>query len=376
MTAAPKLDAISITEEPFNARPDNSPSNNHIAFSKAIAFCRDHTGGSLYIPDYRFEVAQPLVIPEFVNRYSGMSFWGTSRNAEIVAAADFPDNRGLFECNAAGPSFRGFTINTLDRNISAIVYGGICNANGFSQNRVSDMSFMAGYRSTIVCDGAWNLQVMDNEFLLAGNGNRAWAVEILWCGTNSLIRGNDTTGGQGVCIRKPPDKQQNEGTIIDDNVLCAAGGDGLLIEGGLEIYVINNVIDQIKEQGIRVPCSGKGMASLKVINNWIVGPQGAFTCEGNCIDLEFSSNTVENGDPVILDGDRGGVTRPIIERNKFRHPAHWDNISLAAFWTEGARSAFNYGEGRIYIGGGSDWLSVGDMFSLDSTWGHARRLGQ
>jgi hypothetical protein len=58
---------------------------------------------------------------------------------------------------------------------------------------------------------------------------------------------------------------QCEGTEVNGNKLMSTGGDCVLIEGGLDITVSSNVIDQTRACGIRVPSSGIGMSTLKVI---------------------------------------------------------------------------------------------------------------
>ncbi len=368
-----------ITDAPFNASPTNAPARNSQAIRAVIEFLRQRAGGSVYVPDERFEIDSPIVIPEFVNFFSGVSFWGKSRRAAIVAAAGFPqrDANGqptsIFRCEGAGCKFEGFALEGQNQPVRGLTFTQF--HDGFNQNSAQNMYFGGFGGSAIVGDGAWNLHVVNCGFLMPSD---AWCIEILWNGTNSLIAGNDMQGGQGIAIRKPQDRQQNEGTIIDDNQILSTQGCGVLIEGGLEIYVTNNVIDQIGTAGLRAPSRARGLAGLKVTGNWMVGgvDKPAAEFEGDCFDLLFVNNTVQNGCIVSFNGELGGgIHRPVINSNRFLGtvPHNWEQVLALQIF--GGRSSSNFGTGRIYVGDNCvDWLSVGDTFDAASHWGPARRV--
>jgi len=370
----------SITDEPFNARPDNTPAGNRQAIIEAIAYLRSRYGGSMFIPDERFEIDQPIIVPPFVNYYSGVHLFGMSRRATITAALGFPQfddgerEASLFRFEGSGCKVSGFTLDGQNQVVRGVTFS--CENDGFHQNSVRDMKLVSLNASNIVNEGAWNLQILDNEFLIH---LPVWAIECKYNGTNSILQGNDVNGGQGIFIGKPANRQQNEGTIINDNGILTPHGDGLVIEGGLEIYVTNNVIDQIGRRGLFVPSAGKGISGLKVTNNWIVGGtnQPAVEVEGDNEDMLFVGNTIENGCVTSFNGQvGGGIHRPVFRDNRFRGrvPHDWEQFLALAVY--GAKSAFNFGTGRIYIGGNCpDWNSVGDRFHTASNWGSAHRLG-
>lgn len=195
--------------------------------------------------------------------------------------------------------------------------------------------------------------------------DRNWASSCLTlfraddCGMGSAIR-NNTFNGAGIGAGGPailfqrvdevynptynrnfPTGQQAEGVTITGNTLICAGGDGIVVKGGLDFIIEQNMIGEVNGWGIVLDGRGaRAVVGTKINSNWIGGrwdgsngatlvAQGAIRllADADWSAVQFTritGNEIKGfaGCGISLEGATGigaGIDDTVITENNFLH---------------------------------------------------------
>lgn len=268
----------SVSVKDFGAVGDGV-ANDTAAFIAALA-----VGASrIYIPNGTYLIASTLSIPTNVVLY------GDGSGSIVKCSASMAQ---LFNCAAAGSQkFDNFSI---DGNSMAGTNG--ININNDFVN-ITRMGF-SGFSSAVYVTGsAQAFNVSEHCFFL----NNSFCVFINNDGRNSTIIGNHMQGGTGIWVRQVA--QQCEGLRIIGNIILpnvtasANSGHGILIECGLELLIMGNIIDNVDKSGIQLSATGaNAIAYCKIIGNWTGNDGGTASAEGllmygNVSNVDVTNNT-------------------------------------------------------------------------------------
>jgi hypothetical protein len=235
-------------------------------------FARLEPGATIVFDRGTYGIAEPVVIPPRIGESAGFRLTG-ARGARFVPLAPMPamfvlsgdqiDIAGLSFANAQGRAAAAFKIAGSGTNNLRVL---------FSNNLFSRFQW------AIDSAAADRIDTIENTAIACAAGFARFASN----GMNSTHFGNYVLGGRHGFLfthaagRAGPQHQQAEGVrILSNTLLCTApGAQAVALNGGLEIHLDNNIIDQTGANGVGVALEadrGRPVWGVKLGSNWVAG---------------------------------------------------------------------------------------------------------
>jgi hypothetical protein len=243
--------------------------------------------GTVQFPSGTYKITSTITVPPVSGVVSGIIFTATG-TATIRAAANLS---AVFSATGCQCVFKNLSIDVGSSSTTSGIKVSIPTSNASLSATIIGCS-ISGFQKGLELSGQ-NYNI-DRNFLL----NNTRSIHFTNDGRNSYISKNYILGGSiGVQFSKTT--QQCEGArIIDNTFLCTGqNGGSIIVDAGLEISVIGNIIDQNGSGTIGVYCNpslGNTVSRLKITSNWICGGLNSYPCffSGSTDNITLSSNTI------------------------------------------------------------------------------------
>lgn len=253
--------------------------------------------GTVQFPSGTYKITSTITVPAISGNVAAITFTSPG-TATIRPAANLA---AVFTVTGCQCVFENLNIDTGTSSTTVGIKVTIPSSNASLSATISRCN-ISGFQKALELSGQ-NYNIVENFFL-----NNGRAIHFIDDGRNSSISRNYVLGGSiGVQFTKAT--QQCEGSRIIDNTFLCTGSNGgsVIIEAGLEIYIIGNIFDQngTNTPGIYAnPQGSNAVSRIKIISNWLCGGQNSYSCffAGNNSVITLVSNTVVDSNSSIMAG--------------------------------------------------------------------------
>lgn len=265
----------------------NGIADDSNAFQNAISSISPY--GSIFVPEGTYRITKTIIFPS-ISGYSGITMFGCGFGTVIKASSSV---NILFDILGENVSIKDIFFDGSETlNATTIRIGG---SNGIIDNGFTEINhckFTVWSNAIRSTTDSW---VISSCYFIDVNK----AIYALNNCLNSSIHSCYFLGGE-TSVHLSRLTQQPEGVRIYDNTMLnnKINAKSILIDCGLEIYIFNNIIDQIGENGwsiYMIPSLNSSISNIKITNNWLdSGKYGGSLFSENMTALWINSNTLNS----------------------------------------------------------------------------------